>query len=502
MAWTAKVVDVDGTVIATLSDAARIGRIAFELNGPGAADITLPTTHADAAHLQPGREVQLLQDGTIRWWGPIVRPQAGLKESTWQCAGLPWYFAHRYMGRADRVNLIVNGDFEAGEASWTFEGGVTHSLDTAIKVEGTQSLELAGATANHQQYAKQTYTHAVQWHPVGDALTVSAWVYVPSVGYLGGAIEDFGLVARRRAADGTILDAQYAEIGDDTTKDEWLNLEVLIPGVRENDTLDVLLFPPHGTAYYDLVTVTLMESLAYINKDVADIIDGIVKYAQDLPSTYYASFGHGKSDLNIDVSAPATGTTATRVYMFAEHRQILDAIEEFVRQGVCDIDFVHTATTRTLTTYAPRKGSLYGTTLELDVNVADFTYSWDGERAASTVVMLGPGDGPDRPEGGATDPAFLGGLTLEIVETAPDDATVGELDARAAERLDVAKNPQILEVITLPGAGIIGALQTGDTVPVLISYGWVVIDATYRVVRIEVEPYLDQATLTLNIEAA
>lgn len=501
MAWTAKVVDVNGAVHGTLGDAARIDKIGLELNGPGSFDITLPTTHADALLMLPGREVQILDGATIVAWGPIIRPQAGLKETTWQCAASPlWYFDHRFMGRADRVNLIANGGFEAGEASWTFVGGVGHSLDTAIKVEGAQSLKLTGATANHQGYATQTYTHAVQYHPNGDAITVAAWVYVPSAGYLGGAIEDFGLVARRRAADGTIIDAgDVVEIGDDFEKDEWTAVETLIGGVRQGDTVDVLLFAPHGTAYWDLVTVTLFESLAYVNKDVSFIVEGIVKYAQDLPSTYYSSFGHGKSNLNIAVNAALTGTTATRVYMFAEHRNILDALLEFVRMGVVDIDFVYTATTRTLTTYAPRKGALFGTTLQLDVNMADFTYSWDGERAAGTIVMLGPGDGPDRPEGGASDPAFLGGVTLEIVESAPDEATVGELDDRAAERLDIAKNPQILEVTTMPGAGIIGNLKVGDTVPVVIAHGWVNINATYRVVRLDIDPYKDQATIPLNL---
>jgi hypothetical protein len=131
--------------------------------------------------------------------------------------------------------------------------------------------------------------------------------------------------------------------------------------------------------------------------------------------------------------------------------------------------------------------------------VADFTYSWDGERAAGSVVVIGPGDGPDRPEGGAVDPSFLDGLTLEIIESAEDDTTVGELDAQATERLAIAKNPTILEVTTLPGAGIIGNLNTGDTVPVLISHGWVDIDAVYRVVRIAISPYMDQATITLNV---
>jgi hypothetical protein len=496
MAYEIRVVDTAGTNLGVLDDAT-ISRFSWELNEPGSAEFSLATTDADAALCLPGREVQIRKDGTLLWWGPIVRPQAGLHESSWQAAGLFWYFTRRFMGRADRINLLTNGDFEAGEGSWTFNNGITHSLDTAIKVEGTQSLELVGTATNWSRSASQTYTHTTQYHPYGDALTASVWVYVDAAAELGGVIEGRGLRVLHRDADGKVVNDPITPIDEDTPRDEWVPIEVLIPAVKEDDTLDVRLYPPNGTAYFDLATLTLMESLAFWpSADVADIIEGIVLYAQDLAPFDY---GHGKSDLNIDVSASATGVTVSRVYQFAEHRQVADAIQEFVRQGVVDVDIAITATTRTLTTYAPRKGSSYGTTLELDVNLADFTYSWDGESAAGAVVVLGPGDGPDRPEGGASDPAFLGGLTLEYVESAPDDVTVGELDDRAAESLIVMSDPQILEVTTLPGVGIIGDLEVGDTVPVSIDRGWVQIDAIYRVVRIEVMPKTDQATLTLNV---
>ena len=503
--YVVKVVDVQGDVFGTVDDA-RVTSLSFELNGPGAATIALPTTHPDAALMVPGREVQIFWDGGTDpiFWGPIVRPQAGLDETTWQCAGLLWYFEHRFMGRADRVNQLVNGDFEDGETDWTFHNGVTHSIDTGTFLEGSQSLELEGGSADHDGYAAQTYTHTTQYHPDGDAVTVSAWVYIPSADYLGGAIEDFGLVARRRSSAGEALDAQIATIGDDTVQDTWIPLEVIIAAVKEDDTVDVLLFPPHGVAFYDLVTLTLMESLSFgypTATDAANAIEGIVQYAQDL-----GVFTHGKSDLSIGVDCPDVGTTVQVAYQFAEHRNIADAILEYVRQGLCDISIEITATTRTFTIW-PKiddarglgKGSLYGVTLELDVNVADFTWSSDLENGASSVVILGPGDGSDRPEGGAVDPAFAGGaFTSEIVEQAPDNTTIGQLDARARERVAIAARPEILEVTTLPAAGIIGDLAVGDTVPVVISRGWVGINDTYRVARIEVDLLKDQATITLN----
>jgi len=498
--YEVKVVDQAGSSFGTLDDAV-VGSVSWELNGPGAADITLATTDPDAALMVPGREIQIFYQGgsTPIWWGPIVRPQAGLHETTWQCAGLLWYFQHRFMGRADRVNQLTNGDFEASETGWSFTG-VTHAVDTGTVNDGTKSEKLTGATADHATFAYQTWTHPAGGYPGGDWIIASAWVYVPSADYVGGAANDYGLVSIHRNAAGTVLGGGFAEIGDDTAKDEWIPLETLVTGVVDGDTVEVRLFPPHGIAYFDTVTLTYMESLSFgypsTPVDVADIVAGIVDYAQD----NLAGFTHGKSDLNIGTAGSATGVTRQIAYQFAEHRNIADAILEYVRQGIVDIDIVYTSTTRTFTTYAPKKGSLYGTTLELDVNVADFTGSVDLEQAASSVVLLGPGDGPDRPEGGALDTSLLGGaFTMEIVEQAPDNTTVGQLDGRAAERLLVAARPEILEVTTLPAAGVIGDLTVGDTVPVIISRGWVSISDTYRVAAISADLLKDQATITLNV---
>jgi hypothetical protein len=516
--YEVKVVAQDGTPYGTLTNG-KLARVSWELNGPGAAEISLATTDSDASLMVPGREVQVYYQGGTDpiWWGPIVRPQAELRESSWQCAGLLWYFTHRFMGRADRVNQLTNGDFESGETGWSFSG-VTHSVNTNMTyvVSGTKSEKLTGATADHSTYAYQTYTHPAGGYPGGDYLTAAVYVYITSADYVGPALDKFGLVLRHKNAGGTVINeggssdsGSPAIIDDNTPRDQWVLLRTGVPFVQEGDTVDILLFPPHGVAYFDLATLTFMESLSFgyppPGEDVTTIIETIVNYAQDRTPP---GFSHGKSDLNIDPAGSATGTLVQAAYQFAEHRNIADAILEFVRQGVCDIDIAITATTRIFTVYpkstdsrTPKlgKGSLYGTTLELDVNLSDFSYAQDLEQAASSVVLLGPGDGPDRPEGGATDTSLLGGaFTLEVVEQAPDNATIGQLDDRAQERLDVAVRPDILQVTTLPGAGIIGNLTVGDTATVVISVGAVAINAIYRAVRIEADLLKDQATITMN----
>lgn len=502
-----KAVEQDGTVIATLTDA-RVRRVWWELNATGGCEFTLPTTDANADSVVPGVEIQIYysddpEAGPI-FWGPVVRIQGGLDETTWQCADLFWYFEHRYFGRADRVNQLTNGDFESGETNWAFEG-VTHSVntDSTYVLEGTKSERLEGTTADHATFAYIGWEHPAGGHPDGDFLTASAWVFVPADDYVGGAAGDYGLVMIHRR-DGNVIATDAATIGNDFTFDEWTQLEVGLGGVKEGDDIEVRLFPPHGVAYFDLVTLTFMESLSFGYPppaiDAGDIVEGIIQYAQDR-APY--DFGHGKSDLNIDVNIPSFGSIKLqRVYQFAEHRNIADALLEFVRMGIMDFLWLYSSTQRWFWVNTPRWGGTYWTTLELDTNVADFTYSWDGEQAASQVVVLGPGDGPDRPEGGAVGTDVGGVWSAEIIESAPDDITIGQLDERAEEVLKVHQYPMILEVTTLPGAGVIGDLRLGRFVPLHIERGWINIqdddDPPYRAVRMEADLETDQAVITLN----
>jgi len=499
--YQAFVVDMDGSQFGELSTDSKIGQPTWELNGLGALSGTIPTTDPTAGLLQFGREIQIWRDGTVIWWGPIVRLEVKLWETTWQAAGLGWYFKRRFLGKADRTNLLVDGDFESGETGWTFNN-VTHSADTTHVVEGTHALKLTGLTTEGENWAKQIYTHVAASFPppVGDFLTLNAWLWVASSGYVAPALGLRGLYAEHRNAGGELLDLQFTVLDDDTPQDQWANgtgFEVGLVNVNSGDTIEVRLYAPHGSCWWDLATLTAMESLSFgyaAPVDLADIIEGIVLYAQDR-----FGFTHGKSDLLIDTDCPATSILLSRTWQFVEHRNIADVLNELVNSGQLDMSFVITDTTRTLTTHCPRKGSYKsGDTLELDTNIAGFTWSWDGEAAATNVVVTGPGDGPDRPEGGASDPSVFGGVTLEIVVSAPDGVTIGELDTTAAEMLRVAARPEIVEATGYPHSTLIGDLVEGDTVPVHIVHGPLDITVDYRVVKWGLNPDTDQPTWTLN----
>lgn len=504
-----KVVDMAGALIsddpASEFESPDITLLELELNAPGSCDITAATIGDPSAdYLVPTAEVQIIRNGDVYFWGVVVRPQMGLRTSTFQCPGLLWYLGRRYIGKADRTNLLLDGDFEDGDSAWDFTAGLTHAVSTDQAEDGTHSERLEASTAEHNEYASQSFgPKPAGGHPLGDLITVNAFVYVPSADYDGPAIEGRGLVVIHKDIDGNLLPAPEGvrsdggTIDETTLKGQWVPLQVEVPFVKEGETIEVRLYPPQGVAYYDLVTATLMESVYFENVDAAEVAGKLVLYAQDqLPG-----FTHGKSDLNIDVDTPPCGVMVTRNYLLSEHRNILDAIEELAAVGGFDYSVEITETTRTFTTFAPRKGELKeDEALELDANLSDFQWSWDGQAATTDVVVTGPGDGPGRPEGGATNPTAFDGLTLETVESAGENALVRELDSMAADILATLARPEVVEATTYPDGSAITGLSVGDTVPILIACGACQVDGTYRVVKVSVNTRTDQATFTLNPE--
>lgn len=484
---------------------AQVDSVTWELNGMGGADFSVPTLDPKAPLLRVGREVQIWRGDQILFWGPLVRPQVSKDEARYQCSGLLWYFGRRFLGRADRHNFLPNGDFERGLAEWTPTGLVATIVDDPV-VDGRRAARLAGATVEHDTYLKQNLgPKPPGGHPLGDLLTIAGWVYVTSADYTGVAYDARGLYMERRDSSGRLLAVTWDPIDDATPRDKWHRLEVYLPNVMEGDIVEVRLYPPKGIAYYDLVTLTTMESLAFNGRDQAQIMEGLVLYAQDRPTAPIAqNFRHGKSDLRIDTNCPVTGRpTIERAYQMADHANILESLQEFTetRYGV-DMDVEISAYKRTFTTYYPSKGAYRPhLALELGRNIADFTWSYDGETAANSVVVLGPGDGPDREEGGAVDWVSNEGVTLESVEVAPDGTDVGILDHMAAEALRLARQPEIIDVTTHQGAGdLIAELRTGDRVPVRIAHGPVAVDDTYRVAQITLDTKIDALKVTLNLE--
>ena len=461
--WRLVAVELNGDRVAEI-DKAQITQVVDDLDAEGAIEFALPVDDAKAANLPPMREVQVWKGDSLLKWGPVFRPQANSRSLQFTGAGLEWYFLRRHFGKADRTNYIDNGDFEAGMAHWrpafayysNAQAPPANSIVSFPTMTGRRALQLTGAADDHDTFADQGFPWVVDesLSPEGDRFTVVGYVYVSS--YLGPAIEYRGLMLERfsttephpdpvLAALGykASMEHVFARIDEDTPTGQWVKLEASLttpPKAGEPEGVRVTLYPPHGTATFDRISLVLDEATRFYGIDQAQIAEGIVEHLQD-PD-------YDKTDLLIGTNCQPTGVLRDRIYLHAEHENGKGALDDLTQMddGI-DYSVEITPTTRTFTTHYPRKGVDHlGLVLEYGRNVEDFNWAFDGAVASNQVISLGSGDGSAREEGVATDLTALEGVSLEEVYVATEGADISSLDNRAAARLEVIKNPIILEL--------------------------------------------------------
>lgn len=517
------VTDVNGNPYGELENA-KLGAITFELNAPGEEfSLVVPITDPKTSLLldERIREVQIWRGDQILAWGPAMRPAADRNFLAVTCRGALWHLTRRNIGKAERTNYVNNGDFEDGLAEWNFtenevvafyqlpgwqDGPPDHEIVRFPVVTGERALKLSNREEGADAYAYQTFEWTVDetTSPDGDQWTLKGYVYVET--FTAEASEGRGLYLerfstteltdddRRLALDPTAkksLEHVFVPIDEETPVGVWHRMEIGLqtpPKAGEPETVNIRLYAPKGTVEWDAVTLTLEERLAYFGKDqTSEIAKGIVEHLQDA--------AYDKSDANISTDCPASGVLRDRIYIHSEHPNGFDALEEFtdLSDGF-DFDVRYTPTDRVFTTYSPERGRHYPRfALELGRNIASFAWTFDGEAAASSIVVLGRGDGSGREEGSAIDAAaFAGGLTLEEVFSAPPETPIDSLDELALERLTITTAPETLAIKTTPlvpgQADPIGVLYPGDTIPVRIVRGSFELEAIYRVIRLTVNP--------------
>lgn len=506
--------DVDGTTIADLTSA-RMGPITWERNQPEQWSFTMPADDPKGAfvldvHL---REAKLWRGDLLMSWGPMTRPAVAKDYLAVQGQGAGWHLARRTVGPARRRNYIHNGDFEDGTAGWAFYSNPVqrrldlpgaqptppyHDIVRYPTVTGRRALRLQNYITGADACAFQnlTWTVDVDASPLGDRWVLAGWLWVES--FHGPASEARGLYLERFSTtelnpNPTVqaivpgakksLQRAFVPLTADTPRRTWVRFEIELttpPKAGEPETLHVLLYAPNGVVYWDDVELALDKHLVLIETDQAAIAEALVTAAQDPDD--------GWTDLNITPVCPRTGVLRTRAYRYADRPVVADAIDEFTAldNGI-DWAMNYTPTERRFTTYSPARGRRRARAgLELGKNVADIGWSFDGESAATQIVTLGTGDGAARDEGVAIDASgFAGGLSLIEVFTASEGNPVDSLDNLAAERLAVARNPEVLAIKPTPNAvdDFIGIVWPGDTVPVTITKLPLDIAADYRIER-------------------
>lgn len=500
-AYTAKIVQQNGTVVVADLANVNIGPITYTLNEPSNVRIGFPKDSSNAANVDLlDKELQVFRAGDTnpRFWGPMVMASAdaGSAEVSVDCVDPAWYLLRRQVSDA-RANLLSNPSFESGLTGWTNSGASTDSAVTTQKILGAQSLQLVQAAAGVDTHEYQQV--AVTGTAIGTYLTVAAWVYVQNTGYVGPAYESRGLFVQGSETGPVLRDFRFVEIDDATPRDRWVRLEtgIWIPP-NKTWTIEVRLYAPGGTVWWDAVSLTAMESLSYYNTDLGTILGGVVGFVSDGT--------HGWDNINIAVSNATTSVLKDRHFQYADHEEVSAILQEFEDLGV-DWAFQFTPTVRTFTSYYP-KGTDRTATVTLSMRspsnptgtLSDYRLTVDGAATTTRITVLGEGDGPDREEGYAADASGLGGLVLGEVINARPNAPIDALTTIASERLADSKNlVRVLELTGIPGNTTqIDTLVVGDKVTVSITDGWVVISGTWRIVRKTLDPATDTASFVLN----
>jgi len=500
-------------------------------NGIGTARVTFNTQDPDygdqLVRTLPDileREVQVWRHGRLFWWGRPIRAESNAETVDIQLAEPHWPFTRRFFGRATRANLIADGSFEdLASTDWTAVD-TAFTRTTSKRQIGVRSAQLVQSAFDPATgYGPDAYLlqriDNYQATGVGTLLTLAAWFYIDDGSWLGPAFFRRGLEIRRFASDGvsdpddSASVAGIFEIDGNTRRGLWQRAEtaVSMPIPDSINDLEIRLYSPGGTIYWDAVTLTIMESLSSaegpndFEMEQTKIFRRIVEHAQD-PAA-------GKDDLNITTNTPPSGVERTRVYQYADHEAIWQAMLEFPNLSngfdfTLDYPDPHT---RVLTTHYPRVGSYKPEfALEAGKNIVAFRLSLDGEQVANNVTILSvDSEGPDREEGGATDTSEYD-IDLELVQAAPSGAPIDSLVERAEELLATHRRPEVLEVTVvedLDGAPIgeaerfrriVEGLRPGDTTDVRLPVGWVQLDGVYEVVRWEYQGESGAIVFTMN----
>lgn len=515
MTWSARLVEQDGTVVVADLDGVTVGPIRWVLNRPTTGSITVPTVTDGLDELvSPDgvtvREVQIFRGSDLVLWGFPVGVDWGPATTTVQLADPLWLLGRRYVGRLEDVNLLQNGSFEAGDfRNWQVGSVDTPSVDLSVNaLDGSYVARLeSGNPPSVNKAATQDFTVGTLTEPT--VYIATGYVWVDGLTAFGQTEYELGLVCQLFNAVGVLIDEWWQKVDDRTDRTNWtrLSVPITVPKHTGNYTLRVALASPEGVLFWDAIRLVKVERLSYIGTDQTAIAEGLVEHAQDT--------AYGKADLGILTDCAPTAITRARIYSFAEHENILDALISLAETTYgFDFDVVCT-TTKTFTTYYPSKGSDTGITWEWTdgaSNLVEWSMSTDLSQASGSVSVLGEGTtdsegrADDREHQWALDAVVHGGRRLELLEQAEARATTSQMRDRAEELVESLACPTSLTLTvhrtdTDDWAADVasGALAVGDTVHVTIDHGPVQVDDDYRIVELELDPVTETIRPALNL---
>lgn len=530
--YVVKISDDRGATFTTLTNALNksMSPIMEEMNGAGSFTFVLGLDDPQASGVTAwAYEVLVLRDGNAIFGGPIIGVQHDPHSATatYTCAGLLAYFDQRCVDRgAGRSDLLLTfGDFEQAAdgdplpGTWSvvedpLNTGIAAEIDDGQHVSGARSAKVSQPTPGANSYILLTVS--VAGGAIGQLLIAKAWFRVDPATYAGPAIEQWGLVLHQDVADAPNVEQSWRDsnkITSDTPRGEWVRVEETI-AVKASTTADIEVrcYAPAGIIWWDGIALFEMESFspgaATGGEDQATILKELVLFLQGThPDSLWTAI---KSDLRIvanDTSCPSSGVVRFVTWQFADHVPANTALTTF-----CGLDdgldiwvLVDPATPTTRTFFAKTRGTDRSATVTLThgTNCILGPAMHDGRQAANEVTQLWLGDGPDREEAQATDPAAFGGVTLQQIQQPKGSPSLDSIQGSANKGLAVALEPVHYEVELIDpiggGTDLRPLLGIGDIVDSAFSMGALVESRHLKIVTRSINPLTDTVTVGLNV---
>lgn len=537
--WDVRAVNQRNTVISAFYPEAQVLSITWNYNQPDQAEVAIPIDDANLTALDPDmvgtREIQIWRNDYLLFVGKPWQRRAddSGRMMIFSCKDPTSYLQHRYIGRANRVNRLSNGSFESGGlAPWAKtdpDASTTLTIASTHRVLGTDALRVVSTDVTSAPYVYQAVVASAGVSAL--RLFLTGWCFISN--WTGPAPFEAGLLLIRLGATGAGR-YSYAKVKATTERNQWVRLETFVR-VPPNTTeyVEARLFAIDGTIWWDAVTLVADEHIGWGDGvDEGQVVGDVVRYLQGKGK--FANLSPEKTDCFIRPVMPTTGNEiqSGRSYRLADHQKgfdggpsgsgvldhylnaqdgidwrfepqgrILRGHYPFIGEERTDVTF----TFRKFPTAPERNGSW---------GIVGWDFAESIEQAANQIVELGgwggtqyPGD-PSREEGAYQDLSTLGGVSLELVETAPQGTPISQLDARAQARGRRLARPvqtprlKIVEVRD-PDTGeveypLIGVLLPGDRIAVDVVDGRFVLTGEWRVAQVVLDGQTEELTVTPN----
>jgi hypothetical protein len=525
--WRAVLVDKDGDRLAPMADAV-IEDVTETINDLAEASVSIPMRSRagvliDQADILPELEVQIWRGDTLVLWGPIV--DAVPEDDHWQLdvRDARWHLTRRHIGDLGGTfggkppyfhDELANPRFTTGDlAGWSILRtnlvgefvGFLPPEPGAVRVD--PSTRIAGGDAmvrcDGPPFEDNTYRIFQDLEiqgPQNDRqlrVTLSGWWFVPSWGDWAPNRLRQGLLLAVLNQDLDYpagyyqpLDWSFEPLMDESVqRDQLVRREVSIvlpPGVRS--LVHVAAVFGQGTSFVGGLELQVDDGLLF-DESPSTMGPQLIEYAQ-MPEFH-------KSDVNLDAAWNTIYDRVVREYIFRDHTNISQAIQQLASEGWFDWGIAYQPDQRTAVFTAPRQGGYQPRArCRLDSDGHGNVARIERQRlwqSASTVVAA-----QTRSHGNHERAARRPGLTLEEIFVAPREPRDYDLLRLAAERLDTSASASVIEVTSNPGDERLMFLGLGDTTDLHSDVPGHHVRGRCRLVRRRIDPANDRAVLEWN----